>query len=260
MQASEQVQCDAGEGGGDVPKRDSTAALSNKSEWVILRTTPLRANMLQKCERFCLAMMLVIGLGLEAADVQAATLDISADPEGQCSALTLSGEIKRGDHTALVAAINDARHRAPLRRLYLNSSGGDVLTALAMSNIFRDLTPEIETIVEPRSSCNSACILVLASGARQRVSAEASVVVHLAYDPATGVPSPGISLGMAHFLVGRGMSTEVVKTVEELQTGQTIAITPSNAKAKGFTTLTFFGGSHPPATKGCTWPGFISRE
>lgn len=228
-----------------------------------MRYTPTlfeETNLLMNSRKLRLGLALGLAFDLGTTDLLAATLVSSVDPKGQCSALTLSGEIRPGDHKQVAAAISEAKARAPLRRLYLDSPGGDVFSALAISNILQTLAPEIEAIVQPRSICNSACILILAAGSKQRVSAEASVVVHQAHNPKTGIPSLGISLGMAHFLVGRGMSTAIIETMKELKPGETLAISASNAKQSGLTTLRFFGSTEPPATRGCAWSGFAPKE
>lgn len=199
-----------------------------------------------------LAIAVAAALPLEA---RAAGFEVSVDPRNSCSAIQVSGELKSGDFKRFAAAVSQANTAAPLRRLHLDSSGGDLRTALAMSALIRSTAAAADTIVGPRQMCNSACVVVLASGARRLVSAEATVIVHQAADAGTGKPNAAVTVGMGHYLVALGFDPQAEATMRALKPGKQLALTPTNARRLGFGHLTFYGGSRPPMTPGCAWGG-----
>lgn len=206
-----------------------------------------------------LAAVLLWPAAAGAAAAGAAGFEVSLDPRKSCSALRVKGELKPEDFKRFAAAVSEANRTAPLRRLYLDSSGGDLRTALAMSALLRSSAPAADTIVGARQICNSACVIVLASGARRLVGAGATVIVHQAADAETGTPNAAVTAGMGHYLVALGLDPQAEATMRGLKPGKQLAITPSSARRLGFGRLTFHGGSKPPMTPGCAWGGQILK-
>lgn len=106
---------------------------------------------------------MVLGVLLAAAFLQspiagAANFTLTADPKMSCSAIEIAGEIKPGDYEQFVMTLKETTALAPLRRLYLNSPGGNIVTALAIAEVIRNTVPAVETIVQSRQGCNSACV------------------------------------------------------------------------------------------------------
>jgi hypothetical protein len=205
---------------------------------------------------------MVVGLLLAAAMLQspiagAANFTLTADPKTSCSAIEIAGEIKPGDYEEFVMTLQEATALAPLRRLYLNSPGGNVVTALAITEVIRNTVPDVETIVPSRQSCSSACVVILTVGARRNVSADAQIIVHQALDVRTGKPDPEGTKKLGQYLVSNGMPPDVTETLSNLSPDEQLAVTPSNAKRLGFGSLNFYGTTDPPATPNCSWDGFI---
>ncbi len=187
----------------------------------------------------------------------AANFKVTTDPKKTCSAIEIEGEIKVGDYNRFVTTIKQAIALAPLRRLYLNSGGGNILTTKAITEVVRNSAPDIETIVQSGQFCNSACNILLTVGARRNISTEASIAIHQAFDVRTGKESPGATKKIGEYLVHNGMPPEVVSTMAALKPGELLQITPLNASKLGFGSFRFYGSSNPPATPHCTWDGFI---
>ena len=197
---------------------------------------------------------------LPSAESWAAIFDVSVDPKGACAAVEVTGEIQPGDERRFVAAISEARSKAPLRRLYLNSQGGEFLAATAIWQAIRNSGVPVDTIVRPRHQCNSACVLLLAAGARIHVSSAATVIVHLARNVKTNEPSKIATLTMGYYLVESGFSRDVVNSLMSLKPGEDLLLTSSNARQFGFNRLKFYGSTDPPAVPGCGWKGFLSSD
>lgn len=186
---------------------------------------------------------------------QAAKFKLLTDPKKTCSALRISGEIVAGDYNRFADALKKATEVAPVRRLYLRSVGGQLLAAFAMTDLIRQKAPGVETIVEPRQMCNSACVIVLAIGSQKHVSRGAAVIIHRAYDPLTKKSDVVATKQQAEFMVANGMPTRIMETMGNLRPKEQIQITRSNAKKLGFESFKFYRGANPPATPGCSWAG-----
>ncbi len=197
----------------------------------------------------------VFALQLPTLPVQAAKFKLLTDPKKTCSALKISGEIVAGDYNRFADALKKATAVAPVRRLYLNSIGGQLLAAFAMTDLIRQTAPGAETIVEPRQMCNSACVIVLAAGAQKYVSRTAAVIIHRAYDPLTKKSDVVATKQQAEFMIANGMPPRVMETMGSLRPKEQIQITRRNAKKLGFDSFNFYKGANPPATPGCTWLG-----
>ncbi len=189
----------------------------------------------------------------------AAKFRLTTDPSATCSAIEVTGEIKPGDYEKFVATAKEAIALAPLRRLYLNSEGGNIVTAMAITEVTRNLAPTVETIVRSRHICNSACNIILTVGANHYVSTRSGLWIHQAFNPKTGKRDPEITKKIGVYLAANGMPAEVVTTMGNLKKKSLLAITPANARKLGFGSFTFYRGKTPPATPQCTWKGTAAK-
>lgn len=194
---------------------------------------------------------------LQSPIAGAANFTLTADPKKTCSAIEIAGEIKPGDYEKFVETLREATALAPLRRLYLNSPGGSIVTAVAIAEVLRNTVPAVETIVPSRQGCNSACVVILTVGARRNVSADAQIIVHQAFDARTGKADAEFTKRLGQYLALNGMPPDVMWTMGNLSPEEQLAITPSNAKRLGFGGINFYGSTNPPATPHCSWDGFI---
>lgn len=206
----------------------------------------------------------VLGLLLAAAILQspsapAASFKVTTDPKKTCSAIEIEGEIKPGDYEQFVMTLKEASAVAPLRRFYLNSPGGNIVTTLAIAEVIRNTVPAVETIVQSRQACNSACVVILSVGARRNVSADAQIIVHQAFDARTGKADAEFTKRLGQYLALNGMPPDVMWTMGNLSPEEQLAITPSNAKRLGFGSFNFYGSTAPPATPHCSWEGLIPK-
>lgn len=208
---------------------------------------------------------LILRVFLAAAAVPAsnawgASFEVTTDPKKTCSAIEIDGDIQAGDYEKFAAKLKEATAVAPLRRLYLNSSGGRLLTALAITDVIRNTVPNLETIVRPRGRCNSACVVVLAVGSRRNVSAEAELIIHQVFNERTGAGDAEMTKRLGQYLALNGMPPDVIWTLSDLKPEELLTITPSNAKRLGFGGFNFYGSTNPPATPHCSWEGFTLGE
>lgn len=195
-----------------------------------------------------------------SAPSAAATFEISTDPKNTCSAIAITGEFVSGDDKRFKFAVEDAKARAPLRRVYLNSGGGEVNVALAIAEYLRQSGSPIDAIVKTGHSCNSSCVMPLSVGAFRHVSTRAGIIVHQAFKPDTMEPSPFGTSVIGYYLITNGMPKTVLETLLSLKKGEDLDITPRNAKRYGFEGLQFFATTNPPATENCSWEGFRAKR
>jgi hypothetical protein len=66
---------------------------------------------------------LLAGIELQSLNARGASFSVTTDPKQTCSAIEIAGEIQAGDYNGFVKTLKQAKELAPLRRLYLNSSG-----------------------------------------------------------------------------------------------------------------------------------------
>lgn len=208
---------------------------------------------------------IVVGLLLAAAVMKspnalAASFKLTTDPNKTCSAIEIRGEIKPGDYERFVMTLKQAIVLAPLRRLYLNSPGGSVVTAMAITEVTRNTVPTVETIVQSRHRCNSACNIILTVGSRHNVSTHAKLIIHQVFDAKTGKREADFTKWIGQYLASNGMPPEIISTMSNLKPKQLLTITPSNAKRLGFGSFNFYGSSRPPATPQCSWKGIALSD
>ena len=204
--------------------------------------------------------LMVVGLLLASTvshclTAQAASFKLSLDPKKTCSAIEIRGEIKAGDYDRFVVVLKKAIARAPLRRIYLNSEGGQVLTAMAITEVIRNTVPTVETIVQPRHICNSACNIILTVGSAHNVSRHATLEIHQAFDEKTGKRDATLTKAIGEYLATNGMPPDVLRTMSNLSPKEIITITRSNAKRLGFGNFNFYASTRPPVTAQCSWRG-----
>ncbi len=206
-----------------------------------------------------LGLLLAITV-LNSSQVRAASFTLSTDPKKTCSAVAIDGVIQAGDYDRFVKTLKQAIALAPLRRIYLNSGGGNLGAALAITEVIRNTAPTVETIVQSRQNCSSACVIILTAGSRRYISADARLVIHQALNETTRQQDAEMTKGIGQYLALHGMPPDVMWTMGNLKPGEVLDITPSNAKRLGFGSFQFYGWSNPPATPQCSWEGFISQE
>jgi hypothetical protein len=205
-----------------------------------------------------LSLLLAIAL-LHPLQARAASFTLSNDPKKTCSAVEIGGVIQAGDYDRFVKTLKQAIALAPLRRIYLNSDGGNVGAALAITDVIRNTVPTVETIVQSRQNCSSACVIILTAGSRRYIGADARIVIHQALNEKTGRQDAEMTKDIGQYLALHGMPPDVMWTMGNLKPDEVLDITPSNAKRLGFGSFQFYGGSNPPATQQCSWDGFISQ-
>ena len=203
--------------------------------------------------------LLLASTVLQSPNARAARFKLTTDPKKTCSAIEVKGAIKAGDYERFVVVLKRAILAAPLRRLYLNSEGGQVLTAVAIAEVIRNTAPTVETIVQSRHICNSACNIILTVGSRHNVSKRAQLLIHQVFDEKTGKRDAAQTKMIGEYLAAKGMPPEVVSTMNNLKPKELLAITPSNAKRLGFGNLNFYGSARPPATPQCSWKGLVLK-
>ena len=208
---------------------------------------------------------IVAGLLLAAAPLQpsnatAASFKLTTDPDKTCSAIEIKGEIKAGDYDRFVALLKQAIVLAPLRRLYLDSPGGSVITAMAITEVTRNTVPTVETIVQSRHSCNSACNIILTVGSRHNISTRALLIIHQVFDERTGKRQADTTKWIGRYLASNGMPPEIISTMGNLKPKELLTITPSNAKRLGFGSFNFYRSARPPATPQCSWKGITLKD
>ncbi len=207
---------------------------------------------------------IVVGLLLAAAVLQspiarAASFKLSTDPKKTCSAIEIKGYIKAGDYERFVVILKRAIVVAPLRRIYLNSEGGSVITALAITEVIRNTAPTVETIVQSWHKCNSACNIILTVGSRHNVSTHAKLIIHQFFDERTGKRDAAMTKEIGQYLASNGMPPDIISTMSNLTPKELLTITPSNAKRLGFGSFNFYGSTRPPATPQCSWKGLTLK-
>lgn len=212
--------------------------------------------MISSFSRLAVSLLLVV-IASQASTfpVQAAKFKLLTDPKKTCSAIRITGELVPGDYNRFATALQKAAGVAPVRRLYLNSIGGQLLAAFAITNLVQQTSPGLETIVQPGQECNSACVIVLAIGSQKYVSRSAAIVIHRAYDPLTKKTDIAATKQQGDFMIANGMPPRVGETMGSLRPKEQIYITRANAKKLGFESFTFYKGANPPATPGCSWKG-----
>ena len=205
------------------------------------------------------AGVLVAALALQsqAPPTWAAKFKLLTDPKKTCSAVTISGDIVAGDYNRFAAALKKAASTAPVRRLYLNSAGGQILAAFAITDLIRQRAPTAETIVQSRQICNSACVIILTVGVQKYVSRRATVIIHRAFDEHTRISNLELTKQQGEFMVANGMPPSVIQTMANLGPKEEIQITRSNAKKLGFGSFEFYKSANPPATPQCSWAGQV---
>ena len=213
---------------------------------------------MSRVAKACGAVLLAVSWA-QPTHAYAAKFSVSTDREARCSAVELSGEIKAGDDQKFRSALAEAVQKAPLRRLYLNSGGGDFATTAAIWQTIRGSGYPVETIVRSGQQCNSACVLLLAVGTKRYVSSGATIIVHQGRNSETNEPAPFATLAYGYYLVESGFSRRVAETMTSLKADQELSIQAWNAKKLGFDALSFFGSTDPPATNGCAWKGFLRK-
>lgn len=118
----------------------------------------------------------------------ATSVDVMAEASVRCDArlcrAIISGAIVPEDVKTLSRGLATMAATYPRRSLafYLNSSGGDVRSALQLGRLLR-MHENAMTMVLPDNICASACVLVLAGGTSRVIGGK--VIIHRPYSTTT---------------------------------------------------------------------------
>lgn len=108
-----------------------------------------------------------------------AIADVFFSEDAEQIRIAIDGQITPGDELRLAEAIKSANasfNRSPRLYFYsLNSSGGDLATALKMGRLIRSSGYNLLVEVAPRSACLSSCVLILAAGKTRGVSGKVGI-------------------------------------------------------------------------------------
>lgn len=114
---------------------------------------------------------------LIAANAHAATISPMLLPDGTWD-IAISGELFIGDQAEFDRVLFATLKKGVVRTVHLNSPGGKVSEGYAFG---REIQEEgLTTVVGSSSHCESACFLLLISGARKIVYQGAKIGVHSA--------------------------------------------------------------------------------
>ena len=204
---------------------------------------------------YMLTGLLLASTVLQGLNARASSFKLTFDPKKTCSAIEIKGELKAGDYNRFVEMLKRANAIAPLRRIYLNSEGGQLLAAMAITDVIRNTVPAVETIVQSQHICNSACNIILTVGSRHHVSRHATLIIHQVFDEKTGKRDAATTKEIGLYLAANGLPTNVISTMSNLSPKEQLTITSSNAKKLGFDSFYFYGTARPPATPQCSWKG-----
>jgi hypothetical protein len=138
----------------------------------------------------------LLGTFLAIALVSANSYALEVDHKG--TSILLSGEIMSGDFEKVETALN--RKLAPI---HLDSDGGQVLEAIKIGELIR--SKSLETRLPYKSSCASACMLLLAAGVIRTADETSRIGIHM---------SSGV------------FNEELVSKLEELISSDGIAVVP----------------------------------
>lgn len=197
---------------------------------------------------FSTVMVAALLLSANAAHSAQLRFEIAADRRDEAVMIELVGEIRPGDAESLWQLIKP--HLFPnnvMRTISLNSTGGDVATAMQIGRLLRRL--EFDTFVTTTSRCLSSCVFILAAGAHKNVTSNNGVGIHRPYGIVTG----SVSLEDATKRY-RGMTSQIYAYFDEMNIPRSLPeemlrIPPEQMKMLSFAELQQFGlaGKDPVA-------------
>jgi hypothetical protein len=143
---------------------------------------------------FCILALLTL-LGVSTSAVSATIYLHKGQPDKYLKAtgsipadwipkIYITGDITPGDNKKFAAVLDEmesarrAAHKLTLD-VWLNSNGGDVVTAIEIARQIR--AKMLETIVDDGATCASSCVLILAGGVRRMAGREARIGLHRPY-------------------------------------------------------------------------------
>jgi hypothetical protein len=123
----------------------------------------------------------------------------------------------------------------------LNSPGGSVTDAMAIGDTIRELG--FSTIVWTTNQCNSACVLILASGVTRMISENATVGIHSpAFDEALFASLPqekaralynDMSIGVRRYLLHMGISDGLYLAMVSVPSDEIVKLSIAKAREYG---------------------------
>ena len=154
--------------------------------------------------RTCPALPVCIALAwLGVGNVNA--MEIKPDTWNGHSVLRATGEIASGDarrFAALLRGIKASPHGLPV--VLLDSRGGDVQEALAISNVFSE--KEVHTVVPAGKSCKSACASIVFVAGRQRTIEEGGTLGQHSCAQSGGLKDADCNERISNHAIGHGVS------------------------------------------------------
>lgn len=114
-----------------------------------------------------LALLAALVTNFVNADVVLSRVDESNPSWRTNPYLFINGEIRRGDYARALNAVKESYAQGELAQLSvrLDSPGGDVLEAMKIGQLIRDLKLPVSVLL---GRCDSACVFILVSGAERR--------------------------------------------------------------------------------------------
>lgn len=167
------------------------------------------------------ALLATIGISfLALMPNRAVAADIAID--GQY--VRLSGTIEPGDTQKIIALIRESPSEFAQRNWQLDSNGGDILEAMKIGDLVKNLYVSINvtnpTDFSPKTRCASACFFIYVS-AVSRNAIDGSIGVHRPYFPpevfANLSPAEAerkyaqLSKGVRDFLVDKGVPNAIIE-------------------------------------------------
>ena len=124
---------------------------------------------------------LAFAMSVTATGSLAAVSVSQIDKSGRFAHLAITGEISKTDVEKFDVLVRRLRPRIKIIDVELNSTGGDVVAAIAIGNIIR--SQSIWTVASDGegTECASACVLILAAGVVRIAGDDTRVEIHRPY-------------------------------------------------------------------------------
>lgn len=180
---------------------------------------------------------------LAASECVAASIFLdSSNPKH--SWLRLEGEIVKGDYERVVALIRSSPDKFLSHSWQLNSPGGDVVEAMRIGDLLKDLymTVNVADSKNPKSVCASACFFIYVS-ALNRNAIVGSVGVHRPYfhpsyfsdlpPPAAELRYQQYSIQVRGYLQSRGVPDSLIARMFSMASNEAYWLTESELDVVG---------------------------
>lgn len=157
----------------------------------------------QKVETMIRALITTLAIGF-ATMSHAATITVLPSQPDQIATIRFQGPIVIGDDSKLAQLIASNN----IRRLVINSSGGDVTTAYAIARLVKQR--QISILILQRNHCESACFFILAASPIKFAYSSSVIGVHRIYRTATLIDNPVETLRVITLLRSYGVPHSIL--------------------------------------------------